>query len=198
VEVTDAFITSMIFNILYVPDLVAALPLGIHQAYAEENYIPLISQAFMVNAGLYDGMFYAVTCTEDAPFISAQEAAKRSEQSVFGNRTLDFMEICDQWPKGQVSQEFRAPITSNVPVLILSGEADPITPPWHADKVAASLTNELHLIFSGMGHGNLASPCSTNLFKAFIDSASVDGLDVACVAGIQPPPFFVDFSGPRP
>ena len=106
--VTRELITSMVFNTLYVPDLVATLPLSIHAAYADENYVPLISQAFLVNAGLYDGMFYAVTCTEDAPFISAQEAAKRSEQSVFGNRTLDFMEICDQWPKGQVSQEFRA------------------------------------------------------------------------------------------
>jgi pimeloyl-ACP methyl ester carboxylesterase len=196
--VTRELITSMVFNTLYLPDLVATLPLSIHAAYADENYIPLISQAFLVDAGLYDGMFYAVACTEDAPLISAEEAAKRSEQSVFGNRTLDFTEICDQWPKGQVSQEFRAPITSNVPVLILSGEADPITPPWHADIVAASLTNELHLIFSGMGHGNLASPCSANLFKAFINSASVDGLEVACVAGIQPPPFFVNFSGPRP
>jgi len=56
-----------------------------HEAYANENYVPLISQAFLVNAGLYDGMFYAVACAEDAPLISADEAAKRSEQSVFGD-----------------------------------------------------------------------------------------------------------------
>ena len=83
-------------------------------------------------------------------------------------------------------------------MLILSGEADPITPPWHAEKVSESLTNDIHLIFSGMGHGNLSSRCSTNLFKTFIESASIEGLDTTCVANIQPPPFFVDFSGPRP
>lgn len=196
--VTPQLITNMVFNTLYVPDFVATLPLSIHEAYADENYVPLISQALLVNAGLYDGMFYAVACTEDAPLISASEAAKRGEKSVFGDRTVDFMAVCAEWPKGKVSPEFREPVVSDVPVLILSGEADPITPPWHADIVAESLTNEIHLVFSGMGHGNFSSPCSTDLFKAFIDSASIEGLDTACVEGVQPPPFFVDFSGPRP
>ena len=196
--VTPQMITNMVFNTLYVPDFVATLPLSIHEAYADENYVPLISQAFLVNAGIYDGMFYAVTCAEDAPLISPSEASKRGEKSVFGDRTIDFAAVCAEWPKGKVSPEFREPVASDVPVLILSGEADPITPPWHAEKVAESLTNEIHLIFSGMGHGNLSSRCSSNLFKTFIESASIEGLDTACVANIQPPPFFVDFSGPRP
>ena len=70
----------MIFNTLYVPDLVATLPLSIHAAYADENYVPLISQAFLVNAGVYDGMFYSDACTEDAPLISAEEAARQTKQ----------------------------------------------------------------------------------------------------------------------
>lgn len=196
--VTSQVVTAMVFNTLYVPDLVATLPLSIHAAYADENYVPLISQALLVNAGLYDGMFYAVTCSEDAPLISADEAARRGEQSVFGDRTLDFSAICAEWPRGDISPDFRAPLSSDVPVLILSGEADPITPPWHAERVADSLTNELHLVFAGMGHGNLSSPCTSGLFKDFLEGASVEGLDTACVEAVQPPPFFVDFSGPRP
>jgi pimeloyl-ACP methyl ester carboxylesterase len=196
--VTREMLTNMVFNTLYVPDLVATLPLSIQEAYTNENYIPLISAAFLVNAGLYDGMFYAVTCTEDAPLISADESAKRSEESIFGDRTTDFVETCSTWPKGTVSPEFREPIVSDVPVLILSGDVDPITPPIHADKVAEGLTNEIHLIFRGMGHGNLANRCTSNLFEDFIESASIQGLDTSCVEGIEPPPFFVDFSGPRP
>lgn len=198
-KVTRQFITNMVFNTLYVPELVAALPLSIHAAYADENYVPLISQAFLVNANLYDGMFYAVTCTEDAPFVSVDEAERRGEPTVFGgNRAVDFAEVCAQWQKGEVSPAFRAPVNSDVPALILSGGADPITPPWHAEKVAQNLTNELQVIFSGMGHGNLSSRCSTRIFQSFIESASIDGLDVSCVEDIEPPPFFVDFSGPRP
>lgn len=196
-EVTRQLVTSMVFNSLYSPHIVATLPLSI-QAAAQGNYVPLVSQALLLNAGLYDGMFYAVTCTEDAPLISAPEAEKRSQGSVFGNRTLDFAEVCAAWPKGQVSPDFRAPVVSDVPILIFSGEADPITPPWHAQEVAESLTNELHLVFKGMGHGNLNSRCTARLLKDFIDSASITGLDTACVETIAPPPFFVDFSGPRP
>jgi pimeloyl-ACP methyl ester carboxylesterase len=195
---TRQMISNLVFNTLYVPELVATLPLSIHTAYSDTNYVPLISQAFLVNAGLYDGMFYAVTCTEDAPLISAEEAAKRGEGSIFGDRTVEFAAVCAEWPKGQVSPEFRQPVRSDVPVLIFSGEADPITPSWHAEKVAESLTNELHLVFAGMGHGNLSSRCTMDLLKEFIESASTTGLDTTCAKGIQPPPFFVDFSGPRP
>jgi pimeloyl-ACP methyl ester carboxylesterase len=188
----------MVFNILYVPDLVAALPLGIHQAYAEENYIPLISQAFMVNAGLYDGMFYAVTCTEDAPLINANVAEQKSRDTVFGDRTVDFAAVCKSWQKGDVSPQFREPVVSDVPVLILSGEADPITPSSHAEKVAESLSNDLHLIFAGMGHGNMTSVCGSDIFTAFVESGTLSGLETDCVDKVVPPPFFVDFSGPRP
>jgi hypothetical protein len=81
---------------------------------------------------------------------------------------------------------------------MLSGAADPITPPEHAEEVAASLSNEIHLIFPDMGHGNLASRCSVGIFRQFIETASIEDLNTACVEDVQPPPFFVDFSGPRP
>ncbi|HEX5807192.1 MAG TPA: alpha/beta fold hydrolase [Anaerolineales bacterium] len=196
--VTRRMITDMVFNTLYVPDLVATLPVSIHAAYEDENYVPLISQALLVNAGLYDGMFYAVTCTEDAPLISANEAADRAQESVFGDRTVDFTEVCARWPKGEVSPAFREPVSSDIPVLIFSGRADPITPPRHVDTVAESLSNEKHLLFEGMAHGNLSSRCSVRIFRDFLERASTAGLDTSCVESIQPPPFFVDFSGPRP
>ncbi|MBK9926841.1 MAG: alpha/beta fold hydrolase [Anaerolineales bacterium] len=196
--VTQKMVTNMVFNTMYAPEIVATLPLSIHEAYANENYVPLISQAFLVNAGLYDGMFYAVACTEDAPLISAEEAAQLSEGTVFGDRTVDFSDVCSAWQKGTVSPQFREPVNSNVPALILSGDSDPITPPWHAEKVTEHLTNDVHLVFSGMGHGNLSNKCSIDIFESFIENASVEGLDTSCVEEVKPWPFFVDFSGPRP
>lgn len=197
--VTPRLVTNMVFNTLYLPDLAATLPVAIHAAYADENYTPLISSGFMVTeAGLYDGLFYAVTCTEDAPQIDPAEAARRSAGSVFSDRTVDFLAVCAEWPKGEVSAAFRAPVQSDVPVLILSGTADPITPPYHAERAAESLSNDLHIIFPGMGHGNLASRCVANILRDFLQAGSLDGLNTSCVAAIHPPPFFVDFSGPRP
>lgn len=196
-NVTSEMITNMVFNTMYSPEIVATLPLSIHEAYADENYVPLVSQAYLVSFNLYDGMFYAVACTEDASLASVEEA--QSEPTVFGpNRVINFVEVCKEWAKGEISPEFRQPVVSDVPVLILSGSADPITPPYHAEAVAESLTNEIHLVFANMGHGTLTNTCGTRIFQTFIENASIDGLDTSCVEKIQPPPFFVDFSGPRP
>lgn len=195
--VTRQMVVDMVFNTLYLPDLTATLPLSIHTAYADGNYAPLITQAFMVNAKIYDGMYYAVTCTEDAPFLSADESAQHKE-SIFGNQAVNFAAICAAWQKGQISPEFRQPVVSDVPALLFSGEADPITPPYRAEEVARHLSNSLHLVFPGMGHGNLIHYCGAKLFEAFIETASIHTLDTSCMQNIQPPPFFVDFSGPRP
>lgn len=193
-EVTRATFTNIIFNTLYSPDLIAMLPMAIHQAYTEENYGPLISQAYLVDAGIYDGMFYAVACTEDAPLVSAPD----DEEALFGNTVHIFLEVCSAWPKGNPAEIVRAPVDSDVPILMLSGEADPITPPRHAERLAPSLGSSLHLVFDDMGHGNSASQCTAKILDDFVERASIADLDTGCVERVEPPPFFVDFSGPQP
>jgi pimeloyl-ACP methyl ester carboxylesterase len=195
---TRKTLTSIIFNTLYVPDLVAMLPLAIHQAYAEENYAPLITQAYLVDAGIYDGMFYAVACTEDAPLISSEETDQQSNSSLFTESSKTFRDVCSAWPKREPPQVVHALVSSEAPVLMLSGEADPITPPRHAEQLAGSLDNALHLIFHGMGHGNSSNQCAAKILDQFLESASIDDLETECVDTVEPPPFFVDFSGPQP
>jgi pimeloyl-ACP methyl ester carboxylesterase len=194
VTVTETLFANIIFNTLYSPDLVAMLPLAIHQAHTENNYAPLITQASVLNASLYDGMFYAVACSEDAPFVTGAE----DPGSIFGSSAQNFIEVCEAWPRGNPAQVLREPVVSDVPVLMLSGEADPITPPRHAGQLSGPLRNSLHLIFSGMGHGNATSNCTSRIIDSFIEKGSIDGLDMACVESVEPPPFFVDFSGPEP
>jgi pimeloyl-ACP methyl ester carboxylesterase len=189
--------TNILFNSLYSPDLVAMLPLAIHQAYEAGNYAPLVTQAYLLNAGIYDGMFYAVACTEDAPLLTAAEGTEEIE-GIFTFGAQNFAQVCESWPQGEPPEVLRAPVASDVPALILSGGADPITPPYHADELANSLPNSLHLVFPGMGHGNGTSQCGARIMDAFIEAGSTRELDTACVEQVQPPPFFVDFSGPKP
>ena len=80
---------------------------------------------------------------------------------------------------------------------MFSGEADPITPPWHAEQLAQTLGNSLNLTFTNMGHGNSSTPCGSQILDRFIESASIKGLDTTCVNAVEPPPFWVDFSGPQ-
>jgi len=196
-QMTRSRFTNMIFTLLYMPELTALLPLNIHAAYQDSNFAPMIAQASASDAGLYQGLLYAILCTEDVPQITPEQAAQGAA-TYFGDMLGVARQICEAWPQGQYPADQSAPVTSDAPVLLLSGEADPITPPRYAGAVAQTLPNSLHLIAPGLGHGIATRGCVPRLLSAFIETASVKDLDAACVQKIAPPPFFVSFTGPQP
>jgi hypothetical protein len=77
-----------------------------------------------------------------------------------------------------------------LPVLLLSGERDPVTPPEFGERVARELPNSLHVVVPHSGHGSDA-PCVEGIVRRFVERASVRGLDVSCVAKTPPPRFVV-------
>jgi pimeloyl-ACP methyl ester carboxylesterase len=189
---------AMAFAALYAPEITSLLPLSIHVAYADGNFAPLVAQVVAVDAGLYQGLFYAVACTEDASFIVPEEAAALGEGTYFGDMSKTMRQVCEAWPRGQLGPDFGVAVSSDVPVLLLSGQADPITPPRYAERVAQTLPNSLHLVAPGMGHGIVSRGCVPGIVADFIQAASAQGLDTACVQSIEPSPFFLSFSGPKP
>jgi pimeloyl-ACP methyl ester carboxylesterase len=191
----DTF-TALIFNILYVPDLAATLPLAIQSIRQTGDYLPLVTQAYLTNANISEGMFYAVACAEDAPLIQPEQA--ESPQSIFANRTHDLLKVCEFWQTGEVSADFRTLPMFDTPTLIFSGEADPITPPVHTEAVLSALPNHAHLILPGMGHGNLNTMCAVNIFADFLEAGGPAGLDTSCTERIAPAPFFINYNGPKP
>lgn len=197
---TRDLLTQFIFNLLYSPEFVSLLPLLIHTTYETSDFGPLVSQAFIFsnNLTLAHGMLYSVTCTEDASFFSLDEAKTWQEGTVFPLAAEQFLEICADWPRGQVSAEFRQPVQSTVPVLLISGDADPVTPPAYADEVAKTLPNSHHLVLSGLGHGVLMIGCMPSVVTDFIMAGTVEGLDTSCLETAAPPPFFMTFAGPLP
>ena len=60
---------------------------------------------------------------------------------------------------------------SDIPTLLLSGEADPVTPPADAERAARGLTHHRHLVLSGEGHGQVDTGCVPRLMAEFLDSA---------------------------
>ena len=187
----------------YTPETAALLPLMIHDAFTQRDY-QLLAATYLIVAGeleesITEGMGYSVLCAEDFPFISLDEAAKENAGSYLGDETaVELSNICQTWPHAQVSPEFKTPVQSDLPVLLLSGEADPVTPPENGDSVSKSLPNSVHLVAPGQGHNVIFRGCIPRIAADFIDAGSVQGLDTACVQDIQPLPFFVNFSGPIP
>jgi pimeloyl-ACP methyl ester carboxylesterase len=141
----------------------------------------------------------SVICSEDVPFFAADADRAAIAQTYQGADQLDaFAEICKLWPRGPVDADLHSPLVSAVPTLLLSGEADPVTPPADAERAAAGLARHLHLILSGEGHGQVATGCIPKLMAEFLDAATPEKLDAGCLKRHHPAPFFVSMTGPAP
>jgi pimeloyl-ACP methyl ester carboxylesterase len=181
----------------------ALLPTLIHEA-AGGRLTPLAAQAVILAGQITDqlasGMQNSVVCSEDVPYFTAQDLAPaRFEGSYQGTDQLDALRvICEHWPRGPVDPDLHAPLASDVPTLLLSGESDPVTPPAAAEAAARGLTRHRHLVLAGEGHGQLATACVPRLMAAFLDADQPERIDAACLAKHEPPPFFVRPSGPSP
>ena len=140
-----------------------------------------------------DGMYLSVTCAEDVPFIDQAEAAKLNEGNPFGNyRVFQQTRACSLWQRGNIPADYREPVSSNLPVLIFSGNLDPITPPQRGEEVAKYLPNSRHVVIPEAGHGvdGLSDGgCVDRIIIDFMDKGSANDLDTSCVDRMAPPPF---------
>lgn len=187
----------------YQSETASLLPLLIHQA-AARDYAPLLSTALLftgeIDSGFAQGMGNAVLCTEDAPYYQADVLGQVARRETYmGTTNLEtLVKGCRDWPRGVIAKDFKQPVVSDRPVLLLSGADDPITPAANAVRAAKTLSDSLSIVVPGQGHGNVYRGCVPRLMADFIDAASPKGLDTSCIKDIQPFPFFVNFSGPTP
>ena len=187
----------------YNPATIALLPLFIHEA-GEGNLGPLGAQFMMTAVQMSDalalGMHNAVMCTEDMPFLERTTIDYAGiEASYMGSFQLETLEaICELWPAGPIDEGFKAPVATDLPVLLLSGDADPITPPRYAELAAVDFSNATHLVGKHQGHGQLAVGCTSKLVADFVEAADPGAIDAKCMERNFIMPFFLDFSGPAP
>ena len=186
--------------LLYSPLTASMLPVLIDAAHAGD-YQPLVTQAHLASLGVEDlaiGLNYAIICTEDAPFLG-QVDLEHQRATYMGDTFVEALRrVCEQWPAGPVDADFKAPVQSDVPVLFLSGEHDPITPPRYVPLAAQGLTRHAELLGPGQGHGMLATGCVPRIMAEFVESADLDTLDLDCAARIRGFPLLVSPLGPAP
>lgn len=185
----------------YHPSSVAVMPMLINEA-AGGNYAPLAAQTMMIAESLEGsmslGMHNAVVCTEDAPYFDGEQVTEYALDATFiGADQLEALEaICSLWPKGLIDDEFKTPVKTDLPVLLLSGEADPVTPPKYAELAAVEMSNRKIIVGSKQGHGQAPRGCMPKLIGEFVTNADPSGLDATCFERVHAMPFFLDFSGP--
>jgi pimeloyl-ACP methyl ester carboxylesterase len=179
----------------------ALLPLVFSEAHGG-NYEPLVAQAQTILRDLPEALSFpmsnAVVCTEDEPFMPAD--LPPLDATYLGTAIVDALaSICARWPAGVLDSDFKTLVQSDRPVLLLSGEADPVTPPEYAERaIAGGLANSVHLIGRAQGHGLAAVGCVPRLMRSFLQTAEPGALDAECLTREPATPFFVTLMGPTP
>lgn len=195
-------VRGVIFTTLYQPSVATLLPRLLHEA-AQGDFQGLLALATLsdgdtATSGMALGMFLSVACAEDMPRITAAEIDQESARTFFGRTMFDLrMRACDFWPKGEIQADYYQPIVSTKPALLLSGAADPVTPPTWAEHVKPHLKNSRHIVVPGAGHGVSSLGCIPILMAKFLNEANPAALNDACVTRQHRPPFFVNSSGPN-
>ena len=179
---------------LYTPLLASALPQAIDEA-AAGRWEPLLGLASALDGPRHgriaQGEHFAVICSEDMPRV----ATEPPPQGDFASLAERYRSACAGWPRATLPAAFYRIGPAAAPVLLLSGAIDPVTPPRHAERVAAQLgTRARHVVVPAAGHGQLALPCVRELVHRFVDTedeAAALAVDAGCVKQRPRPPLFV-------
>lgn len=151
--------------------------------------------AFEGAAPLGQGQFrealrLTITCSEDVPAIDLPVAIARSRQTWFGAARLesDFA-ACTDWPRAPVDPLVGEVVASDVPVLVIAGERDPVTPPEHAVRATKRLPHALVVQVPGLAHEpDLGAECLLALELAFLRAPDAP-VDASCASALAPLPF---------
>ncbi|MFT3897484.1 MAG: alpha/beta hydrolase [Thermomonas sp.] len=192
-------IAGMVRMYAYMPLAATVLPVLIHDAN-EGHYENLAALSRMMQGEMKDsmamGMQMSVVCAEDADSFVAR---KEDADTLLGNGLTETMAaICSVWPKGAVPADFHAPLSTDVPALVLEGEFDPVTPPRYGEEVVKPLKNGRLLVLRGQGHNVIGAGCMPKLFARFLQDANAKTLDAKCLDTLAYAQPFTSFNGWQP
>jgi pimeloyl-ACP methyl ester carboxylesterase len=199
----DAVLAAM-QPIVYLPEYAAMLPEILARARGGD-FTPLVAAVSSLDDAseldLNAALHYSVTCAEDVPRITPERRASALAGTLGAPLVARVVDVCDVWPRGAMAADFASPVTSDVPVLLLSGGLDPVTPPANAEAVAKTLAHARSIVAPGFGHIVSSRGCAPRLIARFVDVAGFDKLPPACVDWLThtaPPPLWPDRFAARP
>ena len=139
---------------------------------------------------------FAVLCPEDIEIVADPAGGEESADYGLGGEIFgSYVRACGRFPEGSKRPAVNwEPVSSDLPVLLVSGQYDPATPPAHAEGVAARLRNSRHLVFPREGH-IVTGACVGSIEAAFYEARSTRELDISCLADEPLEPFVARESG---
>jgi len=170
-----------------VPALIAALSAGDAKPFLE-----MVATDGPLQ--IAEGVYLSIECTEGTNRIRHTEIDAATANTFLGRYRVDEqMRACSVWPATSVPESFFAPVTSDVPLLLVVGGRDHATPAAHSASVAEHFSNSQLLVVEEMGHVPAGISNLECLDRIMVDfyAEPLEIPDTACVEDMRAPPFEV-------
>ena len=175
-------LVDVIFDLLYGSESLRYMPTLLDDfSRGDADLLQSWYQAYLAgNTGpdtTSEGVYYGFACAEQVPYTDIRAAASEAARYQLFNvdaviGLADYL-ICPRWPIPKSADVERQPVRSDRPVLLLSGEYDPVTPAAFGDRAAAYLSHGYHFVLPRAGHSPLThSTCANEIAESFLDDPS--------------------------
>ena len=183
-------LAGLVFQFLYIAELTRPLPLilyGLVEGMAESGeYLALLAVEYslVIYDSEHEATYFATNCADRVPFDSAPP----TNTGAFAAAVVSYgiTEVCDLIDVPASPPETAEAVSSDKPVLLLSGRYDPITPPQFAARAAQHLPNATLVVRDGAHHGIwIGDDCIDNIVNDFLSDPHQTP-DTTCADQPQP------------
>ena len=194
--ITPDVYAFLVFDNLYAVSYISLMPAAVDSlanGEADNPYVLGVLGRAFPPAGIAWLMHYATVCSED-PLTSPEDARSLDGElaglieSYIEDDTSSYIELCSYMGLPVFPDETDdAPIESDIPVLILSGGFDPITPEEFALSIQDTLTTSYAYTMPYGAHVQLlgGEPCASEIATQFIADPLTEP-DASCIADAEP------------
>jgi len=166
----------LLFEAMYQWDLIPNLPESVRaltEGRLDSHMRSLIQDSIdtLLDDAISDAVASSVDC-HDGGAVDQRDAQQqlRLYPRAAQIKRMDWQyHACRYWDSGEATDDFRTPVVSDVPTLLLAGEFDPVTPPEWAEMAARHLVHSQVFVFPARGHGVLDSHvCAADPVRDFL------------------------------
>ena len=185
VSLDGGLLIDVLFVGLYNPAVTTSMPQMIYDLRQGDYNILLERLSLYFDTSSALGMQMSVQCTEELPFNAPEEAYTLAQNvptqvaAFYPASVQSLFATCREWTTTAPNPRENLPVSSDLPVLVLAGDHDPITPPDWGRMAAQNLSHSYFHEFPGNGHWvTRSSPCALSMALAFWNDPTMDPGDI--------------------
>lgn len=176
---------------VFIGDFVPLVPyLVTSVAAGDDAILQMFGPGLLAGGGISMGAMFTYFCQDEIPFSLAEETTQTiidadlpapfTDGSWIGLGDQAYT-ICQMWSMPVADEIEAQAVTSDEPMLIFTGEFDPITPASNGNVVAANFPNSQLVNFTAQGHdpATYVPDCSGPMILGFLDDSTTP-VDASC------------------